>query len=86
MTFIGSTLLMVKSDIGHEREIVSSTRTISLSPTLIYTPIFFVIQVAFLYVSLAIVSSHMPSPLYFFCPNKTEASPYDGPNILRPHF
>jgi len=63
MTFIGSILLMVKSGFGHEREIMSSTRTISLITALIYTPIFFVIQVALLYVFLVIVSSSMPSPL-----------------------
>lgn len=66
MTFIGSVLLMVKSGFGHEREIVSSTRTISLISALIYTPIFFVIQVAFLYAFLVILFSRMPSPLYIF--------------------
>lgn len=86
MTFIGSVLLMVMSGIRHEREIVSSTRTISLISALIYTPVFFVIQVAFLYVFLVILSSRIPSPLYIFYPNKTDAPRYDGPNIFRPHF
>jgi hypothetical protein len=86
MTFIGFILLMVKSGVGHEREIVSSTRTFTVIPALICTPIFFAIQVAFLYVFLVFLSSHMLSPLYIFYPNKTDAPRYDDPNILRPYF
>jgi len=87
MTFIGSILLMVKVGVRHEREIMSSTRIISLITALISTPIFFVIQMAFLYVFLVILSSRMPSPVCtFFYRNKTGAPRYDGPNILRPNF